>query len=99
MTRYIDADVAIKMKGISVCGDCAHYNKKKHYCMMGAKKETNAQDPFYDDCPLPDVAPVVHGRWKGAGMGDYYCSLCCEEVSGNRHKFCPNCGAKMDLEE
>lgn len=45
-----------------------------------------------------DVAPVVHGRWKGAGMGDYYCSLCCEEVSGNRHKFCPNCGAKMDLD-
>ena len=53
----------------------------------------------FDDAPAADVAPVVHGRWKGAGMGDYYCSLCCEEVSGNRHKFCPNCGAKMDLED
>ena len=42
------------------------------------------------------VTVQKHGRWKGAGMGDYYCSLCCEEVSGNRHQFCPNCGAKMD---
>ena len=35
------------------------------------------------------------GRWKGAGMGDYYCSLCCETVSGNRERECPNCGALM----
>ena len=37
------------------------------------------------------------GRWKGAGMGDYYCSLCCETYTGgNEYKYCPNCGAKMD---
>ncbi len=46
--------------------------------------------------PTADVAEVKHGRWKGAGMGDYYCSLCQEVVSGNDFKFCPNCGAKMD---
>ena len=34
-------------------------------------------------------------RWKGAGMGDYYCSLCQHQIS-ERTKFCPNCGAKMD---
>jgi membrane protease subunit (stomatin/prohibitin family) len=34
-------------------------------------------------------------RWKGAGMGDYYCSLCQHTISG-RTKFCPECGAKMD---
>ena len=34
-------------------------------------------------------------RWKGAGMGDYYCSLCQHQISG-RTKFCPECGAKMD---
>lgn len=34
-------------------------------------------------------------RWKGAGMGDYYCSLCQHRISG-RTKFCPECGAKMD---
>jgi hypothetical protein len=35
------------------------------------------------------------GRWKGAGFGDYNCSLCSETVNG-KTKYCPNCGAKMD---
>ena len=34
-------------------------------------------------------------RWKGAGMGDYYCSMCCETASGNRDRHCPACGAEM----
>ena len=34
-------------------------------------------------------------RWKGAGMGDYYCSLCCETVSGNRELRCHKCNALM----
>lgn len=38
-------------------------------------------------------------RWKGVGMGDYYCSLCCETVSGNRERECPNCGALMYTDE
>ncbi len=39
--------------------------------------------------------PAPTARWKGAGMGDYYCSLCNYQMSG-RTKFCPECGAKMD---
>lgn len=38
---------------------------------------------------------VRQARWKGAGMGDYYCSLCCKTVSGNRERYCPSCGAEM----
>lgn len=38
-------------------------------------------------------------RWKGAGMSDYYCSLCCEIVSGDRERECPNCGALMYTDE
>ena len=38
-------------------------------------------------------------RWKGAGMGDYYCSLCCETVSGNRAQRCPLCNALMYTDE
>lgn len=33
-------------------------------------------------------------RWKGAGLGDYYCSLCCE-VGDVREQRCPNCNALM----
>lgn len=39
---------------------------------------------------------VKHGRWKGAGLGDYLCSVCWEVFSGgNKYNFCPNCGADM----
>ena len=38
-------------------------------------------------------------RWKGAGMGAYYCSLCCEEVGGNRERKCPKCNALMYTDE
>lgn len=50
-----------------------------------------------------DVAPVVHGEWKPNELGGcayaFYCSQC-GYVDGypfnDRHKYCPNCGAKMD---
>ncbi len=39
---------------------------------------------------------IREGRWKGAGMGEYYCSLCCHTVSGNELRVCPECHARMD---
>ena len=33
-------------------------------------------------------------RWKGAGMGEYYCSLCCE-FGDVRERRCPQCHALM----
>lgn len=48
------------MKGITYCGACADYDLKKHRCKRGAKQESNPQDKFFDDCPLPTVVPVVH---------------------------------------
>lgn len=63
--------------------------------------------------PAADVAPVVHGRWierEDPMLDTYYtCSACNEdfyiEQTGDPVKdlftytYCPNCGAKMDLEE
>lgn len=38
----------------------------------------------------------AEGRWKGAGLGDYYCSICQTTFSGgDEYNFCPHCGAKM----
>lgn len=55
-----------------------------------------------------DVAPVVHGRWVSCFEdwrkqieGDK-CSECGFEHYGTNirnYNYCPNCGAKMDLEE
>lgn len=48
---------------------------------------------------LQKACAVKHGRWKGMGMGDYYCSLCNRTYSGGKaFLFCPSCGAKMDGE-
>lgn len=49
---------------------------------------------------------VKHGRWEILPVGPvavYGCSLCRTEIPFGKFpdemRFCPNCGAKMDLEE
>ena len=46
--------------------------------------------------PAVDVKPVIHGEWKPEAGGFGQCSVCGSHI-GNRHtaNFCPNCGAKM----
>ena len=53
------------------------------------------------DMDAADVAPVRHGRWlpfHSTAAGDIqYCSAC--EIGCTwKPNYCPNCGAKMDLE-
>lgn len=67
------------------------------------------------DFPAADVAPVRHGKWEGHShsrycgtddFGDpiykegvvYYCSEC-RRKTVIKERYCPNCGAKMDLED
>ena len=60
---------------------------------------------FVLNAPTIDVAPVTHGRWvydeESAKWGYPY--ICTAKGCGKAHnfkeKYCPNCGAKMDLEE
>ena len=55
--------------------------------------------------PAADVAPVRHGRWFFKYPNGWACSQCDKWglMIDNRgickSSFCPNCGAKMDLEE
>ena len=60
------------------------------------------------EMPSEDVAPVRHGRWEARAIprsdpdGDwialeYHCSLC-NRLEYRKENYCPNCGAKMDLE-
>lgn len=64
---------------------------------------------WLDEQPTIDVTPVVHARWEdGSGewvnvLGEYCCRptyICsnCREEEKRNSAFCPNCGAKMDLE-
>lgn len=64
---------------------------------------------------IADAVPVRHGRWEGHShsrycgtddFGDpiykdgvvYYCSEC-RRKTVIKERYCPNCGAKMDLED
>ena len=59
-----------------------------------------------DRVPAADVAPVVHGHFVhdgprfAGGVDWWHCSSCGRLASGveTRFDYCPNCGAKMDLE-
>ena len=52
-----------------------------------------------------DVAPVVHGRWVYGEDVGIQCSVCGADAftEGDyrqvKSRYCPNCGAKMDLED
>ena len=57
---------------------------------------------------LRDQVTAKHGRWIEKpnpwgqdGSHSYDCSICGERtcVVGHKLRYCPNCGAKMDLEE
>ena len=55
----------------------------------------------FDEAPTIDAVPVVHGWWTWCGedrWNDVYTCSVCGEMAMDDSNFCPNCGAKMDLE-
>lgn len=63
---------------------------------------------LYDEVqalPAEDVAPVVHAKWIESvsfESGFWVCSNCgfvSEAIAAHKlYNYCPNCGAKCDLE-
>lgn len=54
------------------------------------------------DIPAAKVSPVRHGRWETGYFHDRVCSCCTHpdnDLEERAHRFCPHCGAKMDLKE
>ena len=50
--------------------------------------------------PYVDAVEVVHGWWEQARYTEaplYICSEC-DKPEYKQHRYCPNCGAKMDGE-
>lgn len=74
----------------------------------GATDLFGAFEDALQDAQTVDAVPVVHGRWEYNAQTIHTqslmrCSICGwwtldPSVYGAYH-YCPNCGAKMDLEE
>ena len=83
----------------------AEYIDREDYCENLCHSHNEYCDK--ESCPIwkapaADAAPVVHGSWvpfhSQAAGNIWYCSAC-EIGFAARMKYCPNCGARMDLEE
>lgn len=104
MSEYIDRDKAIDLF-YSV--DPENDGSDECTIVLESQNYTSSEIEYLLSClPAADVAPVVHGRWKYTSSscsmftGVYKCSCCgVEDENGECYNFCPNCGAKMDLEE
>ena len=93
MAEYIEREAAIK----ALMNDAPE--------QVSYSREDAADCIRYMDAA--DVAPVRHGRWVlDEKRYVVYCSECSEPVSyypnirdvREENHYCPNCGAKMDLE-
>ena len=93
MAEYIEREALMVALCKEIIGDGDYYNGKD-----------DMQDQIRDMVsrfPAADVTPVRHGRWlpfHSTAAGDIqYCSAC--EIGCTwKPNYCPNCGAKMDLE-
>lgn len=92
MAEYIEWEKAYEK--------CGWYNTVNGKSICAARKDELAA------IPAADVAPVRHGRWYLTEEGDLECSNCknltaiceCGEDRTYRKPFCPNCGAKMEVD-
>lgn len=105
MSTYKDTDKIISHLNdeIEACGNPDVENEPIAYgTMLGLLSAKS----FIETAEIADVREVRHGKWISNELGGYkwayYCSEC-DWVDGypfnNRHKYCPNCGAKMDGKE
>ena len=85
MDEYIKKETAIK----SLLNDCLG--------QVSYSREDAADCIFWLDAA--DVAPVRHGKWLHRKNGVAYCSECEVDTVEDETNYCPNCGAKMDLED
>lgn len=55
------------------------------------------------DMPTVEAEPIRHGKWirHKTPLGKEYGFICseCDDWANKCSKYCPYCGAKMDLEE
>ena len=96
--RLIDADVTEKIMSERYRELAKEYGHYDHYT-------TGYGDALsvIEDSPTIEAEPVKHGRWgtNSDRPDSLICSVCnCgfDMWKHDPHNYCPNCGAKMDLE-
>lgn len=102
MKEYIDREVFFRFLTEQKDKETGAYSKGRNVGLDVARSALKNREIN----PAADVAPVRHGRWIDvyiSGQHHYRCSECGEYTEAIWHSnfvyaYCPNCGAKMDLE-
>ncbi len=99
--EYIEKESMIQYLQDSFCKDCDSYNG----VLCRSCRMDDALTAI-DSYSTADVAPVVHGQWiVPRFLAFHVCSICSNDAPYDDEgtemlaPYCPNCGAKMDLEE
>ena len=111
MAEYIKREEAIKRIQKTYCADCSSYNGVKcRACGTGDAIDMIEDAPAADVAPVVHgrwevcdyVEPDGHGcgttRYENAGLRCTHCVHVFKRGSFWRINYCPNCGAKLDLE-
>ena len=96
MDEYIERE-----KAIQICQSYYEHCLKMHdYCGDSVAYDIRSN---IQGLPIADVVEVKHGEWINKSTCVYECSLCdgvaLLDFKGEPCRYCPNCGAKMDLKE
>ena len=67
---------------------------------LGHIKTLEDVERIVDFVSTADVAPVKHGKWiHNDEWWEFICTSCYRGIGNiKKYKYCPYCGAKMDLE-
>lgn len=110
MAEYVDREKAIALIEEKQKELCPVGRYGRQYVYGCDRQKYDSWEEIIDqleNMETADVAPVVHGKWGEyesftltPSMNGYPCSNCGMHFSASSIpilKFCPNCGAKMDL--
>ena len=83
--------------------DIEPFEKQGHGCLMYVTEGGSLVQTITSALPTVDAEEARHGRWipvSNTGIGATgRCTACNKAIYGFvAYNYCPNCGAKMDLE-
>lgn len=82
---------------------CKAHLKGESEWIRGYKDGLTVAFDLLAKAPTIEAEPVKHGRWEKFAYGGNKCTACgrvhwYSEYEAIEPNYCPNCGAKMDLE-
>lgn len=98
----IDREVTLK-KMCETCGYCARFEKAMRTTHPDFVTDKCREYKFFAEQPAVEAEPVRHGHWiRLEPYGAHHthrrkCSKCGGIKAQEATRFCPNCGAKMEL--